>query len=508
MNIIDNFLDKITMYKLTLYYLIILVGAAISLSLLGIHSYDPVDIIYDTALAVAACYIANHIFAWIFRTNTNSESVFITALILVLIIPVKLPLNFGFIVIASILSMGIKYLPVIEKRHIFNPVAGAVLSYTLLFPRYSATWWVGTPWLLPFVVIGGLLLMRKTQRENLVFIFLSISLILISGSSFIHGGTFFSAVRIITQSIFRSPLFFFAFVMLLEPLTSPTTEKLRGWYAALVAVLYSTPQLRLFGLIFTPEMALCIGNVFSYLVSPWSRFTLKLIEKTQTSFDTIDFVFSPSQKFSFTPGQYMEWTLSHKGTDGRGNRRYFTIASSPSEENIRIGVKFYEKRSSYKNAMYALSKGSTITASQIAGEFVLPKDDKRKIVFMAGGIGITPFRSIIKYLLDKKIARQIILLYSNKNAQEIAYKEIFDKAQAELRIKTVYTLTNKESIPTGWQGEVGRVDGGMIKRQITDYNERLFYLSGPHAMVAAFEEELHQIGISGKNIKKDFFPGF
>lgn len=508
MNFIDNFLDKITMYKLTLYYLIVLIGAAVALSFFGIASYDPTDIIINTVIAILACYIANHVFAWIFRANTNSESVFITALILVLIIPVKLPLNLGFIIVASVFAMAIKYLPVIEKRHIFNPAAGAVLSYSLLFPRYSATWWVGTPWLLPFVLIGGLLLMRKTQRENLVFTFLSISLILICGSSFFHNGTFFSAVRSFIQSIFRSPLFFFAFVMFTEPLTTPTTKRLRGWYGTLVAFLYSTPQLRLFGLIFTPETALSIGNIFSYLVSSWSRYTLKLIEKVQTSVDTIDFIFTLPQKFSFAPGQYMEWTLPHKGTDGRGNRRYFTIASSPTEENIRFGVKFYKNGSSYKNAMYSLNPQDIITASQIAGDFTLPKDENKKLVFLAGGIGITPFRSMIKYLLDNKIVRSAVLLYSNKKADEITYKDIFDEAQSGLGIKTVYTLTDKEVLPPDWQGEVGRVDADMIRRQIPDYSERIFYLSGPHAMVIGFEEILHSLGIKKKNIKKDFFPGY
>ncbi len=509
MDTVDNFLDKITMYKLTLYYLMAIVGAAIFLSFIGVLSYNPTDILFETIIVILVCYIANHVFAWIFNTNTNSESVFITAFILVLIIPVKFPDNSVFFVLASMLAMGIKYLPVIEKRHIFNPAAGSVAAFSLLSPEHTATWWVGTPALFPVVFIGGLLLARKIQRENLVFTFLVIVSIFTCAAPFLHGGDFFSALNLLNQSVFRSALFFFAFVMLTEPLTSPTTKKLRGWYGGLVAVLYTTPQIRLLGLILTPEMALCIGNVFSYFISPWSRFSLKLVEKIQVSFDTIDFVFFPEKKLAFIPGQYMEWMLPHKEIDERGSRRYFTIASSPTENNIILGVKFYKNGSSYKRAMNFLSQGENITASQIAGDFILPKNKNQKLVFIAGGIGITPYRSILKYLLDMNERRDIVLLYSNKLANEIMYAaDIFDSVQRNLGVKIIYTLTDVDSIPQDWKGKTGRINARMIADEVPDYNERLFYLSGSHEMVARFEQVLKDMKIPSSQIKIDFFPGY
>jgi ferredoxin-NADP reductase len=121
---------------------------------------------------------------------------------------------------------------------------------------------------------------------------------------------------------------------------------------------------------------------------------------------------------------------------------------------------------------------------------------------------VTPYRSIIRYLVDKNERRDIILFYSNKNASEIVYKELFDEAQQKISLKTIYTLTDKEHLPIGWQGAVGRIDAGMILQSVPDFQERLFYLSGPHAMVTAYEQTLKQMGVSSSNIKIDFFPGF
>ena len=204
----------------------------------------------------------------------------------------------------------------------------------------------------------------------------------------------------------------------------------------------------------------------------------------------------------------MEWTLPHKKSDNRGNRRYFTLASSPTEDNIRLGIKFYNPPSTYKRTLLNISEKDIIVGSQISGDFTLPKNPAAKLVFMAGGIGITPFRSMIKYLIDKNEKRDIILIYSNRYQSEIVYKEIFDEAKNKLNIKTIYTLTDPNHIPVGWTEEIGRVNSLIIQKNIFDFMERIYYLSGPPSMVKGFETVLRQIGIKSENIKTDFFPGF
>ena len=88
------------------------------------------------------------------------------------------------------------------------------------------------------------------------------------------------------------------------------------------------------------------------------------------------------------------------------------------------------------------------------------------------------------------------------------YKDIFDQAETELGIRTLYSLTDLAAVPQGWQGKTGRVSDSLIREEIPDYRQRLFYLSGPHAMVSGFEQTLLKLGINESRIKKDFFPGF
>ena len=211
---------------------------------------------------------------------------------------------------------------------------------------------------------------------------------------------------------------------------------------------------------------------------------------------------------AFEPGQYLEWTLAHKNKDDRGMRRYFTIASSPTEENYVAGIKFYEKSSSFKRTMVDMNIGDKIVAGQLDGDFTLPKNKNKKLVFIAGGIGITPFRSMAKYLIDTNEKRDIIIFNSNKTASDIVYQDIFYQAELRLGIKVVNTLTDLNSVPNDWRGETGFVNEEMILRYAPDFKQRTFYISGPPMMVSMFKEALKKMGVSRLHIKTDFFPGF
>jgi ferredoxin-NADP reductase/Na+-translocating ferredoxin:NAD+ oxidoreductase RnfD subunit len=505
--IIDGFLNKITMYRFTLYYLIFLIGVAASLSFFGFLNYNPLDILINSFVAVTICYITNFVFAKIFRVSTNIESVFITALILVLIIPVKLPANLLFIAGASGVAMAVKYLLTVEKHHLFNPAAISVAAISLLSPEHSATWWVGTSVMLPFVLAGGLLLLRKTQRERMVSGFLIAYLLFAGIGAIINNGSFASILSTWQYGVLHSALFFFMFVMLTEPLTSPTTKKLQRFYGIVVAMLYSSTQLRLFGIIFTPEIALSIGNVFSYIINPNYRLLTPMLWKKQLSPDTFEFAFAKPTDFKFIPGQYMEWTLPHKNTDSRGNRRYFSISSSPTENEIAIAVKFYNPSSTYKKELLSLQIGSTVTSAQVSGDFTMPKDLKTPIVFIAGGVGIAPFRSMIQYVLDKNLQTDIILIYSNRTVNDILFSDIFEKA-VKNGVRTVYNLTDVNNLPLNWQQGVGHINEDNIKKYVPDYDKRIFYISGPQLMVQNFERTLLTAGVKKNKIKSDFFPGY
>jgi len=204
----------------------------------------------------------------------------------------------------------------------------------------------------------------------------------------------------------------------------------------------------------------------------------------------------------------MEWTLGHADPDSRGNRRYFTLASSPTERDLHVGVKFYPQASSFKEAMLNMDPETEIVAGQLAGDFVLPDDPNQKCVFIAGGIGITPFRSMLQYLLDKGQRRPLVLFYANRTASDVVYWDVFNRAQKELGMRTIYTLTDLSQVPSWWKWQVGRITPEMIAHEVPDYQNCLFYVSGPQSMVEAFKTTLRALNVERSQIKTDFFPGF
>lgn len=503
LSFIDDFLNRITMYRLVLYYLIVLLGVAFVLSLFGAVSFAPQALIVSILLILAVCWGVNIIFASVSGAATNVESVYITALILALIVPPTASFTASgaaFLVFASAWAIASKYIFAIGKKHIFNPAAfGVVVSS--IFIGASANWWVtGSLWLLPFVFLGGLLIVRKIRRFDTVFAFfiavIAATLVTTAPAGYLasFSGTFL-----------RSSIFFLAFVMLTEPLTMPPGRFARMTYGALVGILFA-PNVNIAGFYFTPELALLLGNVFAYIMSPKGRFMLTLVEKKLLGTGIYEFAFASDRPFSFQPGQYLEWTLPHEHPDNRGNRRYFTIASSPTETETKLGVRFYEPSSSFKRALLAMEPGGMLSASHLAGTFVLPRDPLRKVAFIAGGIGVTPFRSMVQHLLDTKERRDAVLLYSNRTALEISYSDVFERARQELSMKTVYVLTNEpQPVPGAHQGPI---DAELIRAEIPDYRERTFYISGSHGMVESFRKTLREMGVPRWRIKIDFFPGF
>jgi ferredoxin-NADP reductase/Na+-translocating ferredoxin:NAD+ oxidoreductase RnfD subunit len=501
---LDRFLSRVTMYRLILVWLVVLVLAGMVFGLTGLLPYSAVDILASTVFLLAVSLLSNIIFARIFGAATGTESVYITALILALIITPTAPFaNLPFLAWAAVLAIASKYLIAWRRRHVFNPAALAVVV-TSLFLGESASWWVGNIPMLPLVLAGGILIVRQMRRLDLVWAFFITVMAALLGFA-IYGGT--ELATLARQIALHSPLFFFAFVMLTEPLTTPPTRALQMWYGALVGLLF-VPQVHVGGFYFTPEIALVVGNLFLYLVGPKTNLMLTVKSAEQLSADTWEFVFENPSRFSFKPGQYMEWTLPHAHEDSRGDRRFFTLSSSPTRQEVRMGVKFYSKPSTFKRRLLELRPGDRIAAGHLAGDFVLPSDRRKKIAFVAGGIGITPFASMIRYMLDAKDRRDAVLLCANWRVEDIAYDPLLREACEQLGVRTVHALSAVDSVPTEWEGAVGFIDAGLIREVMPDYLERTFYVSGPPAMVTAARKAIAALGVKPSRVRTDYFPGF
>lgn len=485
LSFVDKRLNNVTMYRLILYVL----GA---MSLVGV-ALDP-SRIGSLACLLLVGYGANKLFARVMGAAENAESSAVTSLILFLILfPAETVADYSFLIFAAVLAMASKYLVTWHRRHLFNPAAFAALVVGAL--GWGAGWWVGSAYMLPIVLVGGVLVARKTRRLPVSFVFAlaAFASLYVSARWF---GSDVSAAAVLREGFLSWPIVFFATIMLTEPLTLPASRTWQYAEAALVGLLFAVPyQIGPFHS--SPELALLIGNLFALADGVKRTYRLRLVEKTEIAPGVFDFAFASDMPMRFSPGQYLEWTLPHAHSDQRGNRRTFTVASSPSEPHVHLGVRIPEQPSTFKRALAGMRPGDVMAGSNLGGEFVLPNDPAKKLAFVAGGIGVTPFRSMARYFLDRGTRVDAVLFYACKTPADFAYADLFDRA-ATVGLRAVYLATERD----------GFLTEDKIKKDAPDFLERRFYLSGPSAMVESYRRLLRGMGVSAADIRTDYFPGY
>jgi ferredoxin-NADP reductase len=231
-------------------------------------------------------------------------------------------------------------------------------------------------------------------------------------------------------------------------------------------------------------------------------FTLTARRREGDRFES--FQFEPDHLFTFEAGQYLRYTLPHHEPDERGVSRFFTSASAPSERFVMLTTRFSTPGSSFKRALSRLEQGAVVVADGPSGRFVY-SDHERPAVFVAGGIGITPFRSMLVDVASRQLDPDITLLYAN-STPDIPFRHLFDDLAArQASLKVAYTVSQPDS---DWRGSVGRIDERFIREHAPLARDPLFYVAGPKAMVEATVETLRSSGVAASSIKRDFFPGY
>jgi ferredoxin-NADP reductase/nitrite reductase/ring-hydroxylating ferredoxin subunit len=215
----------------------------------------------------------------------------------------------------------------------------------------------------------------------------------------------------------------------------------------------------------------------------------------------------------YTAGQYAFFKLDHISGDVKGPIRHFSIASSPTEQDhILISTRIRDTQ--YKQKLASLKEGAKILVWGPEGEFVLHDDYSKPAVFLSGGIGVTPFRSMIKYATDKQLPIKITMFDSNKNQQNILYKEEFDRwAEQNKNFKVIYAVTEEEqeAINSNWSGERGRIGKLMLERHLSkgEIGNAIFYICGPPGMLKAMQELLQkEMQIPKDRFKVEAFTGY
>lgn len=223
---------------------------------------------------------------------------------------------------------------------------------------------------------------------------------------------------------------------------------------------------------------------------------LQLKERKPEAPEVESFIFEPQERLQWKPGQFFHYVLHHEPTDNRGSDRWFTVSSAPSEQHVMLTTRMtFDKGSSFKKALRELKIGDTVEISDIDGDFII-EDTSAQFVFIAGGIGVTPFRSILKEHAAQGIDLDVTLLYANRD-EHIPYKEEFETmAAANPKLKIHYILSPE------------RLDETSIKKYVSDLSKPVFYVSGPEPMVEAMFKMLRELGVPETHLKGDWFPGY
>lgn len=229
-----------------------------------------------------------------------------------------------------------------------------------------------------------------------------------------------------------------------------------------------------------------------------TKYDVKLIQRREIAEGTIEFILEKPAGFEFRAGQFGDMVLpASTGLDESNNKHGFSFASAPFEETLRMATRM--RPSKFKEAAVQVPEGTTIGLLALWGDFILHKNSAIPAVFVIGGIGITPVRSIVAQATYEKLPHKITLIYANRTKEQAAYDEDFRRwatENANFTYVPVYTSTE------------GHVDANCIRQNVSDIAGSKFYLSGPEGMVKAMRSLLIEVDADEDNIRTEEFDGY
>jgi len=207
----------------------------------------------------------------------------------------------------------------------------------------------------------------------------------------------------------------------------------------------------------------------------------------------------------FRPGQYF-WVelIDPPFTDEKGNRRHISVVTSPTEHGV-LGLCTRLRDSAFKRSLATLEVGDEVEVEEPKGSFVLPDETNVPYVFLAGGIGITVFRSMLRFIRDERLPYEVTLVYSNRDRESTAFLEELVELERELpNFRLILTMTDEE----GWEGESRRIGADLLRDELGDLGRYRFLVAGPPPMTEAVVEALHGAGVAEEQVTADKFSGY
>jgi ferredoxin-NADP reductase len=229
-------------------------------------------------------------------------------------------------------------------------------------------------------------------------------------------------------------------------------------------------------------------------------------EKKEIARGTLLVIFDlQGEDVDFTAGQYF-WVglLDPPYDDEKGARRHITVVTSPTESGV-LGLATRIRDSAFKRSLAELPVGTEVDVEQPKGDFVLPDDVERPYVFIAGGIGITVFRTMLRYIADEQLPYRVTLLYSNRDRESTAFMDELNELEQKIPgLRVVYTMTGDP----GWDGETRRIDAEFLRDHVDDVAGSTYLVAGPPPMVEGVVETLQAAGVPEDQIRPDRFSGY
>ncbi|HXV09550.1 MAG TPA: FAD-dependent oxidoreductase [Burkholderiales bacterium] len=235
---------------------------------------------------------------------------------------------------------------------------------------------------------------------------------------------------------------------------------------------------------------------------------VRLTRRETVAEGTMAFYFSRPPAFPHQAGQSLLMTLvDPPETDGEGDARTFTIASAPHDPELMIATRMRD--TAFKRALKAAPIGTTVRIDGPNGEMVLHDDASRPAVFLAGGIGITPFLSMARHAAHKRLPHPLYLFYSNRRPEDAAFlAELQDLEQRNPKYRLIATMAEPEKASEHWSGETGFIRREMLERHVPDIASPMYYFAGPPPMTMAMQKMLEDIGISEGAMRYEEFYGY
>lgn len=509
---LDSRLGRITMYRVVWLVLGAIFVVALGYAAFGAIASTPLELLSTAVVAIGVTAAVSWALARMLRTRAHLESSLITGLLITfLLFPTADPTGLGTVAVVAAIAGASKFALAWRGRHIFNPAALSVFLISLVYSitlaagitpipvlSTAAVWWVASGALWPYVVLGALVVVARTRNWSVVGIYVAVavvvSVIRLAGSGQPVGT---ALVQVVTSY----PYVFAGAFMLTEPLTQAPRRWQRRGLAVIAALLASLPIS--FSVFYaSPELGLVVANLIAFAFGQRRGVRLELVGSRPLAGDVTEYTFEPARPVRFEPGQYLELHLPHRG-DSRGSRRTFSLASAPVANTVAVATRVPERSSSFKRELAALDPGTTVRATGIGGDFVLPADPSAPLLLVAGGIGITPFASWIAQLRAEGQQRDIVLVYAVSDPQQVPYRELL--AYAGVRVVLV-SRDAPAALPEGWSHVSGRLTAESLRAAVPDARVRRGFLSGSPAMVDALRPVLRSVGVT--HIRTDAFSGY